>query len=144
VIGIRGSGNFVWKNMIKNKKKFFDITEPVYGSCVSVFVNWSLKEINAYLKKRGFDYRVEFHPDNLAGCFTFYHKKEKFTFITIQNFDWTIDAQGSAVHELLHFIFDELDTRGLPLTNQNHEAYTYLFTYYFKKLWKELSFYAKK
>ncbi len=130
--------------MIKNKKKFFDISEPVYGSCVSVFVNWSLKEINAYLKRRGFDYRAEFHIDNVAGCFKFYHKKEKFAFITIRNFDWAIDSQASAVHELLHFVFDELDTRGVPLTELSHEAYTYLFTYYFKELWKELSCYAKK
>ncbi len=55
-----------------------------------------------------------------------------------KQFKWTIQDQTTMIHELQHFVWRVLRTRGINLTPETEEAYTYYFDYWMEKIWEAL------
>ena len=118
--------------------KHFTITEPVYGSALTVFYDCDEERVLNYLIKR--------HPD----CdFSDYKRDESNEACAWQVgmgvYLWfsevgkmTPELIGDLTHESGHAIHSLLREIGLKVTKESEEAFTYLQGYYMQEIARKL------
>lgn len=109
------------------------LSEPIYNSTLTVFYNVDQKHGKAAIEKLIGD--SIYFQDNWDGAF---HSVGQNGYIWIERFDNSITDIALLSHELLHFTFKVLGYKGMEVTPNNDEAYTYFFQYYQERLLKKM------
>ena len=125
---------------IKDKSYSFQLTDPVFSTALFVIVNISFEKMGIKVKKKFPDFELlEKYKDSNGLFFSHYDGKTNlhYPILWVRKFDWCIKSQEVFVHELAHFIFDELCKKNMP-SSENNEGFCYLFGYYFGECWKKL------
>ena len=128
------------KKGIKNKPYSFQLAEPVFKTALFVMVNISFEKMIVKVKKRFPDFKLSKKYKDVNGlAFSHYDEETNlhYPFLWVKKFDWTIEWQQVFVHELAHFVFEELCEKNMP-SSENNEGFCYLLGYYFVECWKKL------
>jgi hypothetical protein len=125
------------KKSVSNKKPgklYFKIKECIFHRTVHVFLNYSNAQYNVWLKQHvtklggtvvseareefddNFDafsssWDVKGHPSEWA--------------VSVQDFDWTIQDQGTLIHELVHTIIKIWGFNNIPVSEDSQEFFAY-------------------
>lgn len=125
--------------MSKKKVPIFEFELPLYGAFLMLFIG-SSSDFVAWVKKE-YDTEVELATDGRGGEFWEAEMGVHPSFIRLEEFNWTTFDQCVLTHELLHFIFYVLGNRGLSLTPESEEAYTYALQDIQQQVWLKLKDY---
>lgn len=125
--------------MSKNKVPIFEFELPLYGGFLMLYIGTS-SDFVAWVKKV-YDTEVKLATDGRNGEFLEAESGVHPSIIRLEEFNWTIADQCILTHELLHFIFYVLGSRGLRLTPESEEAYTYALQDIQTKVWIKLKDY---
>lgn len=119
------------------------LIEDVYGAQVIFVANEPFEVVNKLIKK-GWPKAKLHDPINInfvASAGYVHGEKEGQVigyFLWISNFDWTVDNQGTVVHEIWHLVNRILADRGLFEDAGKDEAYAYYIGYWFERIWNLL------
>ena len=121
----------------------FIIQDEMYHNDFTLYVNCSGQELADYIKEKYkvLDFKVP--PADGQYCNIEERDKEKgshrfIRLVWIKTFNWTVVEQGLLVHELLHYVFDNLDLIGMKPTDSSEEAYTYYLQHIIQQCYQEL------
>ena len=118
----------------------YRIDDDVYGSHFELIVNCSKKQFDNYTDKQT-NTHTSCKNDNDNGA-TFLSIKigdddgnviGTRNFLWIESFNWILKDLGVLCHEITHMCHGRLYAIGLPLADNNTEAYAYYITYIFNK-----------
>lgn len=108
-------------------KRYFWVREPVFRRKVHVFLGYSNSEFDRWwakghrLVKEGVDDPA--YNDNFLAFSTQINEDNKATewCIVLGDFNWTIDNQGTLIHEVVHTIIKIWALNNIPVTKENQE-----------------------
>lgn len=129
----------------KNYKKLIVISEPVFNSAVNIFINYTFEELNAFLKSKKqepiedeYSYCKGFCARNRGADGAFYY------IVQLPDFKYNLSSQAVLAHELSHFVYMQMDEKGITEVKMN-EAFSYMLEYYLLNSSREISkLFAKK
>lgn len=130
------------------KPKIFHIKEFVFESSINFLINYTFKDANKFLIKKGMlPIENEFEFSN-ALSFKRLEKETCYFAIWIKNLEWTLKSQSLLVHEINHIIFMIMAEIGIEIHSpeiDGNEPFCYLSQYYFYRAAVEIgNFYIEK
>lgn len=120
--------------LTKPGKLYFKIKECVFHRTVHIFINYTNAQYNVWLKKYINKFggtvvgenREEF-DDNFDAFSSSWdvkgHPRE--WAVAVKDFDWTIQDQGTLIHELVHTIIKVWDFNNIPVSADSQEFFAY-------------------
>jgi hypothetical protein len=116
-----------------------------YRQSLHLVVNCGPEELVKYMLKK---YKCSLDLDWLktlsGGCINISEENKGSRYlIWLRSFDWTVEDQGTLNHELDHFIYRTLRDRGIPLSADTEEVYTYYRGFWFRKIYVYLKRFYK-
>jgi hypothetical protein len=121
-------------------KKWF-IKDPVYGQGFFLVVGGTITEVREKIDKWTGEKAEWGEATESYGAFMEVFGKDKWNFLWLKEFDWTIKEQGVFVHELNHHCNSVFESLGLT---DRKEAYAYYFEMMFKRCYEKLKPKKKK
>jgi hypothetical protein len=124
------------------------LNDSIYGAQIHFFANIEMQDMIDRLNRIYKNCIREITTNNqFVGCFGSIENKNDERvgyFLWCKNFDWSVESQGTMVHELFHMTTWILNDRGMALSRESEEAYTYHLEYWFKTIWNILKNYETK
>jgi|ERR1051325_1439957 hypothetical protein len=113
------------KKTTKLSKKDFIVHESIFNRAVYVFINWTHSEFAKFAREKGAtDYQDDPNYDNNFSAFstqiTVKDCPDQWV-ICIKKFDWSIQDQGTLIHEIVHTIIKIWKYNNIPFTPDNQE-----------------------
>lgn len=115
--------------------KIIKIKDDFYYADISLIVNSNVQNIKDYFKKK-YNYTVNELKINGNGyehaiLLTIEHQKtgDNKYFIIIPAYNWTVSQITVLQHEIFHLTYRVMSSNGMPLCDQNEEAYAYYISY---------------
>lgn len=104
---------------MKIGKKYFTVKESIFNRTVNVFINYTSADIDVWCGSP----QVQRTNDSDFAGFSFVLTKDNITEygIQIKEFDWTLDQQGTLIHEIVHTVIKIWSSNNIPYTYDNQE-----------------------
>jgi len=120
------------KSSLKKKKKLsiYKFSDDIYKSAL-LFCVGDKKKFTDYFNK---NYQTEFQEDGSRGKFFSIENDGKLMHVIFVS---EIDT-SLIYHEIIHYIFSLFNHRGVPITLDNDESFTYFADYIYNKIKKKL------
>lgn len=118
--------------------KHLEIKEEILGAYLDLYFNCTKDELELALKKKLKDKNLALPKDNTAGS-TFVLRKNTtyYRIIWIDRFDWSVRSQSLLVHELVHFMTQLFEDKGIPIGRKEDEVMAYYMEYLVRTIfWK--------
>jgi len=156
MVAILEEGEVIFFNTITMKKelppKYWILNEDLYGAEIALGVNCTAKEFQSFLAKKYKDYQlfpINSNWQGYGGRITNSKNEGMGYCLWLKRFNWTIEEQGTAVHEIFHVVNRILSDRGIYDSRVdeeliNDEAYAYYLSYWFEEIWTKLKLYHEK
>lgn len=132
----------------KIKKKFFLIEIPLYNIDIAISLGQTIKELRSSLNKvwddviwdDGFPEEIPAHAGGMTLRRTVGLFAVPYAIVFPQNplNKENFEGHASIAHEALHVAIEILISRGIPLTYDTEEAYTYLMGHLSREIYKNL------
>ena len=124
------------------KQKTWHLNDKVYEVWVHVRVGGTFEDYAQYLQSY---YKVpieEIPTGNVnmgAYCGDIVAEEDGMIlgyYLWFRHFDWSVDLQGTAVHEIFHLVNRILTRRGIFSDLEYDEPYAYYMSYWTRRLWR--------
>lgn len=106
-------------------KKYFTVTDAIFGRLIHVFINHTHNEFAEFARKKGAtDYKNDDSADKNFAAFSTVMESNKGPdefVICVKNFDWTIKDQGTLIHEIVHTIIKIWKANNIPYNDSTQE-----------------------
>jgi len=113
------------------------IHNPVLSNYLIVIYNCDYEKLNKYLKKE-YNIGIENNEYN-NGCFFKAEADEsEYYFIWIEKPHKDSYTYSLVAHEIVHFLFQLFDDRGINIDKENDETFAYHLQFYLKEIFEKI------
>jgi len=128
-----------------NEKRYFTVYEAVFQRKIHILLNFVPKDYEKWLNKmKAVDVGTRDFSD-FSGFSTSLDIDGKPTdwIIYVKNFDWTIENQGTLIHEIVHTIIKIWQSNNIPYNQDTQEFLAHSIANLYEEIARKI-FYPKK